>query len=84
MTLAQGNQERMDRIADAVGRVHRNGPTAAPRATYTSRAAQAPTSPLTQAARDRMLDKKEREAENRKAAQRSNAANAAASAKAGH
>ncbi|MBB6184372.1 substrate-binding domain-containing protein [Oleiagrimonas soli] len=81
-SLAQGDDERMARIADAVGRVIHNGPTAAPRATYTSRTAIAPTSPLTRAARDRMLDKQEREQDNRKAAKRSNAANAAATAKA--
>jgi phosphate transport system substrate-binding protein len=82
LSLAQGEDERMANIADAVGRVIHNGPTAAPRATYTSRTAIAPTSPLTRAARDRMLDKQAREAENRKAAKRSNAANAAATRKA--
>jgi phosphate transport system substrate-binding protein len=73
--LAAQNPERMQRIADAVGRVVHTGPTAAARATYTARAAIAPTSERTRAARERMLEKTARQQHNRKAAKASNKAN---------
>lgn len=77
-SLAANAQAREDRIARAVGRVTHHGPTAAAQATYASRQAIAPTSPRTREARERMLEKRQRENANRKAAARSNQANAAA------
>jgi phosphate transport system substrate-binding protein len=64
--LAQADGTRMAQIADEVGRIHHNGPTAAPQATYTSRAASAPTSPLTLEARQRLQKQRDREAAERK------------------
>ncbi len=56
--LAGHDAQRIAAIARETGRPvyhHRNGPTAAPAATYAARAAQAPTSERTAAARARML-----------------------------
>lgn len=52
--LAGAADARETRIADEVGRIVHNGPTAAPGATYAAGVAQAPTSPLTLAARQRL------------------------------
>lgn len=59
--LAGHDDERMAAIAKETGRhvYHHNRPTAAPGATYASRAAIAPTSERTLAARQRMMAKRE-------------------------
>ncbi len=78
--LAQNLDDRAQQIASAVGRMSHDGPTAAPRATYTAGAAMAPTSPLTRAARERMLDRKDAQERRRRNTQRSNAMNSQATA----
>lgn len=67
--LAGHDAERIAAIAGEVARTHHNGPTAAPAATYASRAASAPTSPLTLQARRRLQQQRAREKARKQAAQ---------------
>ncbi len=60
LDLANAQARRMSRIADEVGRITHNGPTAAAGATYASQSASAPTSQRTIAARQRLAEKRRR------------------------